>query len=120
MSEEDIFELLKLTIEDCGREVPDREIRDAVRNSKETAWGKSKDCPGAQKKMWPQANEERIRQVTLKHGLDQVELKARSPHSTWMKRRRLRTEFVLDSLFPKDSWICSSEEHGGFRYSSSE
>jgi hypothetical protein len=37
-NEEDIFRLLKASLEGCGRRVPDRELVDAIRNSKPVAW----------------------------------------------------------------------------------
>ena len=37
-SEEDISNLLKASLEDCGRNVPDQEIKDAICNSKAGAW----------------------------------------------------------------------------------
>jgi hypothetical protein len=42
-SEEDIFNLLKASLEDCGRDVPDQEINDAICNSKAGAWRPRKD-----------------------------------------------------------------------------
>lgn len=36
--ENEIYEILRAALIDCGRPVPDQELRDAIRNSRQSAW----------------------------------------------------------------------------------
>lgn len=107
MEEDDIFRLLKGKVEDCGREVSDRELRDAVRNSKECAWGATGKMCRRDNRKWPNPNPARIQKVLEAHDLDVDELEARSPHSVNQNGKRLSTSELLSHLFPEDALICA-------------
>ncbi len=114
MNEEDIFALLQGKLEDCGREVPDRELHEAIRNSKQAVWGKNSSRSDWPKKKWPDANQNRIRKIIAKHGMSQAELSTRSPINTRRKVSSLSTAGILKSLFSPDSLICAGRSNRDF------
>jgi hypothetical protein len=103
---DDIFQLLRVTLEGCGRPVPDREIRDAVQNSREVAWQ-----PGyqgaASLPVWP-ALDAQLRQETINQsGADLYDLWENSPLR--FDDNLSHAEEVLSILFPDDdSLICAA------------
>lgn len=108
--ETDICELLSATLSGCGRDVPAREIEDAVRASRATAWqpnGKGSNPPRllAQPK-WPPINAElRARVVAEIGGIGVEGLRQMSPCR--LDDRRPNTNEVVAALFPPDSFICA-------------
>jgi hypothetical protein len=66
-SEEDIFWLLKASLDGCGRHVPDRELIEAVHHSKDCAWqpnyGGSGYVSHPAKSIWPDRNKLQIDEI---------------------------------------------------------
>jgi hypothetical protein len=59
--EEEIFQFLEASLEDCGRRVPDRELMAAVRNSKPVAWRPHNGGPvHVAQPAWQQRNHNQI------------------------------------------------------------
>lgn len=105
-----IFSLLKEHSSDCGREVPDSEIEDAVRNSSPNnagAWG----VPSSQGKMASRAKSpaaatpdyQRIGHIGM-NGLRVAQLKAASPFKCC--HGVPGTEAVIDKLFLGNPLLC--------------
>jgi hypothetical protein len=127
MAPDAIVAMLAVQITRCGRNVPDREIRDAVMNSKGVAWGVSGSPLGnpSQKPAvknsgpvatshprWPLPNTNLRNAVGLLSRSDGIselydlwELSpVRPPHS-------LDADHWLDFLFPGNPWLCVAEKH---------
>jgi hypothetical protein len=102
---EDIFALIKAVLEDCGRPVPDREIWDAINNSKDCAWHPNKDGgPVAPAQpAWPVPNLEAIDAVVrggygVEDIIEQSPIRFEGPES--------HTEEIIDVLFPGNPLLC--------------
>ena len=67
---EQIFQLLRATVQDCGRIVPDREIWEAINNSYSTAWRPHQAGAGRHMPMtaWPPRNKEKIDNIVRAGG----------------------------------------------------
>jgi hypothetical protein len=104
-SEEDIFCLLKASLDDCGRSVPDREIWDAVRNAKATAW--RPHLPGepviVSQPAWPARDKEKI-DALVRQGFGLQDLWERSPGR--FNDDLSHTEEFIDVLFPGNPLLC--------------
>ncbi len=102
-SESDIEAILTASVATCGRIVPQKEIRDAVRNSRAAAWKPGEPPAPKTEHPWPRADAE-ARGSIIDSGLllvDQWEASPRrwdddAPH----------TEEVIDLLFPGDPLLC--------------
>lgn len=105
-SEDDIFQLLRATLCDCGRRVPDREIRDAVRNSSKVAWRPDHKWTDREP-AWP-ALDSQLRQETINQsGVGLYDLWERSPLR--FEDNLSHAEEILPILFPdENSLICAA------------
>ena len=104
-SEDEIFQTLRATLSDCGRDVPDREILDAIRNSAQCAWQ-----PGAQigtrppvRPKWPIPNREQV-EAAVANCLEMVDLWEISPYR--LIEGTPQTEDFIDMLFPGNPLLC--------------
>jgi hypothetical protein len=104
-NEEDIFYLLKVALDDCGRSVPDKEIWDAVRNSKGTAW--QPNLAGEPvivvQPTWPARAKDKIDAIVRK-GLGLQDLWDKSPKR--FSDDSSHTEEIVDVLFPCNPLLC--------------
>lgn len=95
-----IVALLTDAVAGCGRDVPEREIFDAVSNSKRCA--DSDGRAGKRWRAWPEANLEQIEAIA-RNGIGMADLFEASP-------MRLasgpRSEEVVDLIFPGNPLIC--------------
>ena len=81
---------IRRAVEYCGREVPDREIQDAVNS----AFNSKKQAPGDS---WPDRNSGLIAEVASS-GITLEDLRRRSP----VDPATLTTDEIIDALFPGD------------------
>ncbi len=103
-SEDEIVAILQAVTQGCGREVPDREIQNAVRNSKSVAWNPHANYnPHRATPRWPSINDEQ-REAIISQGPGAVDLWELSP--TRFDTDESYTEDVIDALFPKNSLLC--------------
>jgi hypothetical protein len=84
----------------CGRDVPDSEIRDAVRNSAPDRDGQPHAGP-----RWPARNAGRIESI-VRDGPNFEQLEHSSPVK-WNDDAR-RTEEIIDALFPGNPLLCAA------------
>jgi hypothetical protein len=114
--EEDIVRLLMSACQGCGRPVPVHEIRDAVVNSRNTAWqplGSSGSVQGESKPAWPAVNPDARRKAICGAGIEGVaDLWAASP--TVCTSDSLDAEFFIDRLFPNDPLLCIGRTNAEF------
>ena len=106
-AEEDIFQLLQAKSGggQLGRAVPDREIREAVTASKETAWRPtSTTSPATAKAKWPTPNENLRCEVIAEQRLELADLWEASP--VRLDESGPDAESIIDALFPPDSLLC--------------
>jgi hypothetical protein len=128
--ESKIFDLLKTALDDCGRRVPDKEIIDAVRNSRPIAWHPAQNgrpVPLAQP-AWPPRDKTRIDAIVRRgiglHDLweaSPIWLQAPVPEPTiddestdpvWVTSTVTLepigpfTEQIVDTLFPGNPLLC--------------
>lgn len=115
-SEEEIFQILRAAVQGCGRDVPDREIQDAISNSRSLAWkpGVKKATAGTRKNVdWPaknpQARESAIQSSELKSLEDLV---GESPVDC---DPQPRTEDIIDALMPGNPLICVGMDKQNFK-----
>jgi len=106
--EQDIFKLLTVALEDCGRRVPDREIREAVHNSKAVAWQPENGCEPVRvaQPAWPARDKARIDTI-VREGFGLNELWEDSP--VRFDTRVPCTETLVDALFPGNPLLCIGE-----------
>jgi hypothetical protein len=104
-SPEDIFKLLKASLEDCGREVEDSELGDAINNSGkpgvawEPGWKTKGDFKEPRKKR-PEFDQARFDAVT---GSNEFTL------ADWYEASPVRdapTDEIVRTLFPGDPLLC--------------
>lgn len=107
--EAELARLITLGCSDCGRDVSEQEIDDAVYNSQPIAEGtvRNRGQPP-----WPERNEERIEAIT-KAGPDLAGLEARSP-MRWSDGNP-HAEEIVGRLFPSNSLICVGKTKCEFR-----
>jgi hypothetical protein len=100
---EEIAQLLSQATNGCGREVPAREIDDAIRDSQRVI---DEEATGAPKLFhrWPSRNEELIQSI-VSGGPKLVDLQASSP-VRWNDDKP-HTEEVIDKLFPGNPLLCA-------------
>ncbi len=103
-SEIDIYTILASVAITCGRHVSQREILNAIRDSKAYAWQ-----PGThvlrlnQRQRWPARNDELIGTITFE-GIGLADLWELSP---WrLEDNDSHTEEIIDLLFPNNPLLC--------------
>jgi hypothetical protein len=109
-TEDAIGAILCALVDGCGRIVSEREIADAVRNSKAAAWK-----PGApivrSAPRWPTRNSERIAAIQ-RTGMTLADLWEMSPYR--IETNRPRTEEIIDALFPGNPLLCCGKSAADF------
>lgn len=115
MAGDQIYELLRGKVENCGRPVPDLEIWDAIQNSKGTAWR-----PGARSAVvrhhpaWPDPDNALIREIVETSQLEIADLWERSPIRL-ADSGSPATEELIDILFPPDCLLCVGRSASDFK-----
>jgi hypothetical protein len=109
LSDDEIFVTLKLATRAVGRHVSDREIRDAIRNSRACAWqprnAGAVDTPPASKPTWPKLDPlERQRVLEAPWGYGLADLWEESP--VRIEDNDAHTEEIIDALFPGNPLLC--------------
>lgn len=110
-SESEIIDILRAVTTTCGRIVPEREILDAVKNSKACAWTPGQQTPVRRTASWPVVDKERLRSIVCE-GIALVDL--------WEESRirfddnRSHTEEIIDALFPGNPFLCCAETMSNF------
>jgi hypothetical protein len=116
-TDEEIYAWLREFGNGCGRYVPDREIEDAIENSREFAWqggaesgqptdtgnGKATGSATPRTPPWPQPDVVMIEDI-CREGIPLAALHADSPVK--IDGRAIRAEEVIDAMFPGDPWLC--------------
>jgi len=103
-SEHEIFELLTAATFNRGRYISEREIINAIRNSKKDAWNPGQNsASGLKSRPWPDSNHEQIEAV-VKDGPELVDLWEVSPLR--FDDNLSHTEEILDAIFPGDPLLC--------------
>ena len=111
--EEDIFWLFKVSLENCGRVVPDREIWDAVNNSKVVAWQPRK--PGDPVL---QLHKEKIEpdfdaiDCIVRSGYGLADVWEQSP--VRLEGEKSYTEEIIDVVFPGNPLLCCGKSKSVF------
>jgi hypothetical protein len=105
-TESEIREILSNAAAACGRFVPDREIDDAITNSRTTAFQ-----PVSHYRAWPSVNQERRNEIIQK-GKTLADLWERSPQR--LEDNESRTEELIDKLLPGNPLLCCGESHSDF------
>lgn len=132
LNEDAIIALLSASVLACGRPVPERELKDAVKNSREVAWrptpadgtvdrGRSTAkapsgvTPSADVERWP-APSQLARRTALRAASDHA---VEDAYDLW-EVSPYRLEGVenaddwIDRLFPEDNpWLCVMKNHAG-------
>ena len=111
-SAEEISELLRAATSTSGRIVPEREILQAVANSKTCAWRPGE--PGEQTRKppaWPVVEEELLRSVVVE-GYALYDLWEASP--VRFEGDRPHTEEIIDALFPGNPLLCCGVSQSEF------
>jgi hypothetical protein len=98
----ELAKLLENATANCGREVSDEEIWNAINNSQALAEGTAP--MGRQRSPWPVRNEERIEAI-LPQGPNLAALEAMSP-VRW-RDNESHTEEIIDLLFPGNPLLCA-------------
>ena len=127
LNEAAIAALLQASVSACGRAVPERELMDAVRNSREVAWtsrpgeaGSPRPREGAARlsaptERWPMPSP-LARRTALRSVSDEVvettyDLWEASPHRL---EAREDADDWIDALFPEENpWLCLMKAHAG-------
>lgn len=91
----------------CGRDVSDREIEDAVRNSRPDVLGKM----ASTERPWPVADDEMIRKIA-QSGPKLSELRHLSPVT--LSEGQIHAERVIDAHFPGDPLLCVGRSQSRF------
>jgi hypothetical protein len=111
-SEQEIITLLHVLTAQCERPVPEREILDAVRNAKRTAWNpalaRSSRVPQAR---WPAVNQEQ-REAIVGVGGGLVDIWEASP--VRFEDNDPHTEEIIDQLFPGNPLLCVGQSNADF------
>lgn len=116
-SAEDIVSLLAASCHGCGRHVPEREIREAVRDAQVVAWrpsGDSKQIHEPAKPKWPALNKDARAKAISTAGIEGLaDLWDASPiPCTWDSTD---AEFFADELFPGNPLLCVGVSNSDFR-----
>ena len=113
---ESIVNLLAVASEGCGRNVPEREIREAVQSAKESAWkpsgaSRAVTTPAAPK--WPACDPAARKTAIESAGYNLADLWHASPvPCTWDSTD---AEFFADQLFPGNPLLCAGENMAKFK-----
>jgi len=110
-TEPEIISLLRSVTDQCGRNVPEREILDAIRNSKPAGWRAQLQHWESEYRVRPKVNQEQVEAV-LSSGLGAVDLWEVSP--VRLGTDECHTEEVIDALFPGESLLCCGWAHDCF------
>jgi hypothetical protein len=106
-SHEDMFALLKASLSDCGRPVPESEIWDAIRNSEKVAWRpgveKSGDWKEPQKKR-PEFDQTQFNEVVAVTPFSVADILEKSPIR--FEHSDNASEIILPQLFPNNPLLC--------------
>lgn len=129
LNEEAIIALLSASVLACGRPVPERELKDAVKNSREVAWrptpadgtvdrGRSTAkapggvIPSADVERWPTPNAQMRQRAIMdasSYGVECIyDLWEKSPHR--LEGMSSPDDWV-DILFPGNPWLCIAKKH---------
>jgi len=130
MTPEEAVLRLRIASMRATRRVTDREIADAVRNSRETAWkpreedddaegepataGHAPAIPTAQPvvERWPGMSL-LARECALKDGCREIAGQADLWESSPVRPDGMDADAFLDALFPGDPWLCLAQGHPG-------
>ena len=107
-TETDIIATLENAASTCGRYVSAREIEDAVRNSRTSAF----QTTSAQRQSWPSVNAEQ-REAVIATGFGLVDLWEISPIR--FEDAAAHTEKIIDVLFPGNPWLCVGASNSNFK-----
>lgn len=111
--EENIMETLEKAVAGCGRDVPQREIEDAVRNSKSAGLNgklRSRSKYERTKSKWPKLNESLRRKAIAGSAITLEQFKASSPDSL-ETQEPLR---FLNLLFTNNPLLCVAKSNSQF------
>jgi hypothetical protein len=101
--------LLRHATRNCGRDVPDREVDDAIASAGRILCQDATAKPRTPK--WPQRNNEQIEAI-VGGGVNLDALKQMSPVK-WADSKP-HTEEVIDVLFPGNPWLCVGWSQSSF------
>jgi hypothetical protein len=113
---ETIVSLLAVTSEGCGRNVPEREIREAVASAEECAWkpsGTSRAVMPPTAPKWPQVDATARKKAIQSAGFNLADLWHASPVPC--TRDSTNAEFFADQLFPGNPLLCVGETMAKFK-----
>jgi hypothetical protein len=105
-SEEDIVSLLRAATQDCGRPLPDRELREAVRDARQCAWqpGRPPKAPTIRPR-WSERDDARRGCVIEEIGMGLADLWEESPIR--LDEGAPGVEELIDILFPAECLLCA-------------
>jgi hypothetical protein len=106
--EPDIVAILESAATTCGRRVTTREIADAVKNSRASAFQPA----SLQWQAWPSVNTEQREAITAS-GFGLVDLWEISPIR--FEDAAAHTEKIIDVLFPGNPWLCVAATQSKFK-----
>jgi hypothetical protein len=118
-SEDDIFSLLRASVDGCGRHVPDSEITAAIASARACAWTPSGNpAPASQprKPKWPEPDREKIGAL-LKNPVGLYDIWDISPTRC---TGELDSDWFIDWLFPGDPLICVGSSNDRFKTANRE
>ncbi len=104
-NKDELAELLRKATADCGRDVPEEEIWNAINNSQPIADGTVASqgaLPSGPR--WPHRNEEKINAI-VQNGPGLQDLQASSPMRC--NDDQPHTEEIIDALFPGNPLLCA-------------
>ena len=99
----EIVDTLRAVTATCGRIVSEREILDAVKNSKAYAWTPGEQTPVQRTPAWPSVDKERLKAI-VSGGIALVDLWEAS-FIRW-EDNKSHTEQIIDALFPGNPFLC--------------
>jgi len=106
-SDEEIFRAISDATSGCGREVPDREIYEAIQSAREL----KSHAPGARRwSAWPSVDRQFREKVIEASSVALDSLRAHSP----IPVDHLNPEAIVDALFPGNPLICVGWSTGFF------
>ena len=112
-SPEDIFALLSAAVEDCGRDVPESEIRDAIAAAAKCPWkpGSAQTSAKASPK-WPPVNKQDRQDIIDESRVTLAALRGSSPVPC---NDACDAEHYIDSLFPGTPLLCVGLDNSRFK-----
>jgi len=111
--EEEIFALLRAASDGCGRRVSDKEIRDAIANSKPVAWQ-----PGEKAPAFGPTVRRPVRAPRQHARIDELVRSSAGLYDLWesspirFEGSEAHTEPVIDALFAGDPLLCVAKTNG--------